>query len=154
MTPFQTCATALATTLVLTFSHAVQAADGLIAVKSPHSTGETAARLEAALKERGLTLFARIDHAAAASAVDMKLRPTEVMIFGSAKAGTPFMACQQSVGIDLPLKALIWQDPAGQTWFGYNDPAWLASRHGAVECPVVPNLTKALAGLAAAATAP
>ncbi len=77
-----------------------------------------------------------------------------MLIFGNAQGGTPFMACQQSVGIDLPLKALIWQDDAGQVWFGYNDPAWIASRHGAADCPGVPNLAKALAGLASAATAP
>lgn len=142
------------TALSLFCSMAAHAADGLVTVKSPHPTAETASRLEAALKQRGLTLFARIDHAAGATKVGKQMRPTEVVIFGNPQTGTPFMECQQSVGIDLPMKALIWQDTAGQTWFGYNDPAWLASRHGAADCAVVPNLTKALAGLAAAATAP
>ena len=140
--------------LIASITFASHAADGLIAVKSPHSAADTATRLVAALQERGLKLFARIDHAAGATSVGKTLRPTEVLIFGNAQGGTPFMACQQSVGIDLPLKALIWQDDAGQVWFGYNDPAWIASRHGAADCPVVPNLAKALAGLASAATAP
>ena len=140
--------------LVAGLSLAAQAGDGLIAVKSPHSVNDTATKLVAVLQERGLKLFARVDHAGGAASINQKLRPTEVLIFGNPQGGTPFMACQQSVGIDLPLKALIWQDEAGQVWFGYNDPAWVAARHGATACPVVPNLTKALAGLAAAATAP
>ena len=140
--------------LIASITFASHAADGLIAVKSPHSAADTATRLVAALQERGLKLFARIDHATGATSVGKTLRPTEVLIFGNAQGGTPFMACQQSVGIDLPLKALIWQDDAGQVWFGYNDPAWIAGRHGAADCPVVPNLAKALAGLASAATAP
>ena len=82
------------------------------------------------------------------------LRPTEVFIFGNPQGGTPLMACQQTAGIDLPLKALIWQDESGQVWFSYNDPAWIAARHGGADCPVVPDLAKALAGLATAATAP
>ncbi|RST50089.1 DUF302 domain-containing protein [Variovorax sp. MHTC-1] len=131
---------------------AVFAAGGLIAITSPHSPAETASRLEAAVKQRGLTVFARIDHVDGASAVGQTLRPTEVFIFDSAQAGTPFMECQQTVGIDLPLKALIWQDANQQTWFGFNDPAWLARRHGADACPSVEDLTKALADLGAAAT--
>ena len=133
---------------------AALAAEGLIAIKSPHSPAETASRFEAAVKQRGLIVFARVDHAAGASAVGKTLRPTEVFIFGSAQAGTPFMECQQTVGIDLPLKALIWQDANHQTWFGYTDPSWLARRHGAEACPSVEGLTKALTGLGAAATAP
>ena len=140
--------------LTATASLAAHAAEGLIAVKNPHTATVTADKLAAVLGERGLKLFARIDHAAGAASINQKLRPTEVLIFGNPQGGTPFMACQQSVGIDLPLKALVWQDEAGQVWFGYNDPAWLAARHGAGSCPVVPNLAKALAGLAAAATAP
>jgi uncharacterized protein (DUF302 family) len=130
------------------------AADGLIAVRSPHAPAETGARLVEALKQRKLTLFARVDHAAGAATIGSTLRPTEVFIFGNPQGGTPFMACQQSVGIDLPLKALVWQDSTGQTWIGYNDPAWLAARHGAKDCPVVGNLAKALSGLAAAVIAP
>lgn len=140
--------------IIVSCSLQADAAEGLVTIRSPHAPAETASRFEAALKQRGLTLFARIDHAAGASTVGKQLRPTQVLIFGSAQAGTPFMECQQSVGIDLPLKALIWQDASGQTWVGYNDPAWLASRHGAANCPAVANLSKALSGLASAATAP
>ena len=130
------------------------AADGLAAVKSPFTTAETGSRLVAALQARGLKLFARIDHAAGAATLGQTLRPTEVFIFGNPQGGTPLMLCQQTAGIDLPLKALIWQDETGQVWFGYNDPAWIAARHAAADCPVVPNLAKALAGLATAVTAP
>ena len=150
MTYFKTFAVALLAALSV---HA-HAADGLVAVKSTHSTAETGNRLVAALQARGLKLFARIDHAAGAATISQSLRPTEVFIFGNPQGGTPLMVCQQSAGIDLPLKALIWQDDAGQVWFGYNDPAWIAARHAAANCPVVPNLAKALAGLATAATAP
>jgi len=87
-------------------------------------------RLEAEVKAKGLTIFARIDHAAGAAAVGMSLRPTEVLIFGNARGGTPLMEINQSVGIDLPLKALVHQDEAGKVWLSYNDPGWIAQRHG------------------------
>jgi uncharacterized protein (DUF302 family) len=131
----------------------VQAADGLIALKSPHAPGATLDRFEAAAKQRGLNIFARIDHAAGAARVGKTLRPTELLIFGNPQGGTPLMECAQSAGIDLPLKALVWEDAQGQSWLGYNDPAWLAQRHGAASCPAVENLRKALSGLADAATA-
>src|SRR5262249_56845935 len=91
---------------------------------------ETMDRLEAAVKAKGLTIFARIDHAAGAAEVGLSLRPTAVLIFGNAKAGTPLMQSNQTTGIDLPLKALVWQDESGKTWLSYNDPNWLANRHG------------------------
>lgn len=125
------------------------AAEGLIAVKSPHSVKVTVDRFEAAAKSRGLNVFLRIDHAAGAKKIGKDLRPTELLVFGNPQGGTPVMECAQSAGIDLPLKALAWQDAAGQVWLGYNDPQYLASRHGVRECgPVIQNLTKALAGLA------
>ena len=124
------------------------AADGLVAVKSPHGVKDTVDRLEAAAKARGLNVFLRVDHAAGAKKVGKDLRPTELLVFGNPQGGTPLMECAQSVGIDLPLKALAWQDAAGQVWLGYNDPRYLAGRHDAGECsPVVQNLSKALAGL-------
>jgi uncharacterized protein (DUF302 family) len=129
------------------------AADGLVAVKSPHNTKTTMDKFETVAKERGLNIFARIDHAAGAQKVGKTLRPTEVLIFGNPQGGTPLMECAQSVGIDLPLKALVWEDAQGQTWLGYNDPAWLATRHGVASCPAAENLKKALSGLAEAATA-
>src|ERR1700745_1646319 len=106
------------------------AVPGLTAIKSSHSPSETMSRLEAAVKARGLTVFARIDHAEGASAAGLPLRPTEVLIFGNAQGGTPLMQAVQTIGIDLPLKALVWQDASGQTWLSWNDPAWLATRHG------------------------
>lgn len=144
---------AFVATLMLS-SMTATAADGLIAVRSAHSPGETATRLEAALKARKLTLFARVDHAAGAAKIGATLRPTEVFIFGNPQGGTPLMNCEQTVGIDLPLKALVWQDSGGQTWLGYNDPAWIGTRHQAASCPAIGNLVKALAGIAAAVTAP
>ncbi|MBA4263744.1 MAG: hypothetical protein C0453_01560 [Comamonadaceae bacterium] len=141
-------ALALTTTLGL-----ASAADGLIAVKSPHSAKVTMDRLEDIVKQRGLNVFARIDHAAGATKVGRSLRPTEVLIFGNPQGGTPFMECAQSVGIDLPLKALVWEDASAQVWIGYNDLAYLAQRHGAAQCPVVDNLSKALEGMTGAAIA-
>lgn len=138
---------------VLMLSSAAFAADGLIAVKSPYSAKDTMNRFEETAKQRGLSVFARIDHAAGATKIGKTLRPTEVLIFGNPQGGTPFMECAQSVGIDLPLKALVWEDAQGQVWLGYNDPAFLAQRHGAAQCPVVGGLTKALAGLAEATVA-
>lgn len=136
------------------FSGLVNAADGMTTLKSPHSASETMDRLEAVIKERNLGVFARIDHAAGARKIGKSLRPTEVIIFGNPQGGTPFMACAQTVGIDLPLKALVWEDESSQVWLGYNEPAYLAQRHGAVDCPVVENLAKALDGIARAAVAP
>lgn len=130
------------------------AADGLVAVKSPHSAEVTMDKLASVAKEKGLNIFARVDHAAGAAKIGKTLRPTAVLIFGNPQGGTPFMECGQSVGIDLPLKALVWQDEASQVWVGYNDPAWIAKRHGVESCAVAPNLQKALQGLTAAAVAP
>ena len=106
------------------------AVPGLTTIKSSHAPNETMARLEAAVKAKGLAVFARIDHAAGASAAGLSLRPTEVLIFGNAKGGTPLMQAVQTIGIDLPLKALVWQDASGETWLSWNDPTWLAARHG------------------------
>jgi uncharacterized protein (DUF302 family) len=129
------------------------AVEGLIEVKSPHAAKDTMDRLETAVKQKGLNVFARIDHAAGAAKIGKKLRPTELLIFGNPQGGTPFMECGQSVGIDLPLKALVWQDESGQVWLGYNDPAYLAVRHGVAQCPAVAGLKKALAAFAQQAVA-
>ena len=130
------------------------AADGLISLPSAHAPETTLERLEAEVAARGLTVFARIDHAAGAAEVDLPLRPTALLIFGGAKGGTPLIQDVQTIGIDLPLKALVWQDAAGATWLSYNDPAWLAERHGlgADTSPAVSALTGLLQNLAAAAT--
>ncbi|HET7888359.1 MAG TPA: DUF302 domain-containing protein [Bradyrhizobium sp.] len=103
---------------------------GLTTIKSPYPPRETMSRLEAAVKSKGLTVFARIDHAEGAAAAGLELRPTEVLIFGNAKGGTPLMQAVQTIALDLPLKALVWQDASGETWLSWNDPAWLAARHG------------------------
>ena len=145
---------ALALVLLAAGSSLAAAVDGLVTIASPHDPKATMARLEAAVKARELTVFARIDHAAGAARIDQTLRPTELLVFGNPKGGTPLMQCAQSAGIDLPLKAMVWQDEAGKVWLGYNDPGWIADRHGAADCPVVANLKKALAGIAAAAVAP
>jgi uncharacterized protein (DUF302 family) len=126
---------------------------GLVALKSPHSQADTLTRLEAQVRQRNLNVFARIDHAGAAQRSGMTLRPTEVMIFGNPQAGTPLMACVQSLGIDLPMKALVWTDAAGQVWLGYNDPVWLVHRNGGADCPAAENVRKALAAIAEAAVA-
>lgn len=130
------------------------AADGLTAIKSPRNAADTMNRFDDLAKQRGLVVFARVDHAAGAAKVGKTLRPTEVIIFGNPQGGTPFMECAQSVGIDLPLKALVWEDATGQVWLGYNDPAFLAQRHAVAQCPVIENLRKVLSGLAAATVAP
>ena len=124
------------------------AADGLIMMKSPMPPKATLDKFEALAKERGLIVFARIDHAAGAAKVGKSLRPTELLIFGNPQGGTPLMECAQTAGIDLPLKALTWEDAQGQSWLGFNDPVYLAKRHDAAACPVVENLRKALMGLA------
>jgi len=129
--------------------------EGLITLKSAHGAADTLARLEAAIKARGLTLFAHIDHAAGAREAGLPLRPTDVLLFGNARGGTPLMQAQQTIGIDLPLKALIFEDGEGSTWLAYNDPHWLARRHGlGPEAePVLGGLSRMLEALAQGATA-
>jgi uncharacterized protein (DUF302 family) len=128
------------------------AADGLTTIPSSYGPKDTMNRLEAAVKAKGMTVFARIDHAAGATAVGLSLRPTEVLIFGNAKAGTPLMQSVQTIGLDLPLKALVWQDISGMTWLSYNDPAWLAKRHGLSGEAAVGVITAAVHAVTTAAT--
>jgi uncharacterized protein (DUF302 family) len=106
------------------------AGDGLITIRSNYGPKDTMNRLETDVKAKGLTVFARIDHAAGAAEAGLSLRPTELLIFGNAKGGTPLMQSAQTVGIDLPLKMLVWQDASGVTWVSYNDPSWLVKRYG------------------------
>ena len=130
------------------------AAQGLTTIPSSFGPQDTMDRLEAAAKAKGMTVFARIDHAAGAAAAGLSLRPTAVLIFGNAKAGTPLMQSVQTIGIDLPLKALVWQDMSGDTWLSYNDPAWLAQRHGLAGTEtVVGMITAALDAVAKTETA-
>jgi uncharacterized protein (DUF302 family) len=137
----------------LATSSVATAADGLLVLKSPYSAKDTMNRVEDLIKQRGLNVFARIDHAAGAAKVGKTLRPTEVIIFGNPQGGTPFMECAQTVGIDLPLKALVWEDASSQVWLGYNDPGFLGERHGVPQCAVIGTLRQALAGIAEAAVA-
>ena len=103
---------------------------GMIDVPSPYSVPETLVRLEAVLKERGVAVFACIDHSGEAEKAGLKMRPTQLLIFGSPKAGTPVMVAAPSVAIDLPLKALAWEDERGRVWLSYNAPEYLQQRHG------------------------
>jgi len=131
------------------------AGDGLISIKSAHGVPETADRLEATLKAKGMTIFSRIKHSEAASKLGKKLRPTELMLFGNPIIGTALMQCRQSIGIDLPQKALIWEDEKAQVWLSYNDPLYLAERHDVEGCePVLNKMVKALKHFAKAATTP
>jgi uncharacterized protein (DUF302 family) len=133
------------------------AAEGLITLRSNFGPNETMNRFEAEVHARGMTVFAHIDHAAGAADVGLPLRPTDLLIFGAAKGGTPLMQSVQTIGIDLPLKALVWQDESGATFLSYNDPAFLAHRHGLGEegKSVVEAISGALKLIAAtAATTP
>src|SRR6266851_6145765 len=132
------------------------AADGLITIRSSYGPADTMNRLEAAVRAKGMTVFARIDHAAGATAVGLSLRPTELLIFGNAKTGTPLMQSTQTFGIDLPLKALVWQDASGTTWLSYNDSAFLAHRHGldGADNTTVNAMAAALNAIASKATTP
>src|SRR5271167_4015829 len=150
------CLTAIAVTNLFEIEAkaSTMAEDGLVSVASKYSVKDTLDRLEADLKAKGITVFARVDHAAGAASVAMPLRPTEVLIFGNPKAGTPLMQANQTIGIDLPLKVLGWQDADGKVWLTYNDVSWLARRHHLVPTTdanvralamLLANLTKAAA---------
>jgi uncharacterized protein (DUF302 family) len=106
---------------------------GLVQVASKHSVVETLKRLESVLAEKGVQVFALIDHSGEAEKVGMKMRPTKLVIFGSPKAGTPLMIAAPTLAIDLPLKALVAEDEAGQVWVSYNSPEYLQERHGVPE---------------------
>jgi uncharacterized protein (DUF302 family) len=156
-TGFQTKGAIFAlTALMCLWGARAMAADGLTTIRSSHGPKDTMSRLEAQVKAKGMTVFARIDHAAGATAAGLPLRPTELLIFGNAKAGTPLMQAAQTIGIDLPLKALVWQDGSGKTWLSYNDPGWLAKRHalGHEAEATVNAMTGALDAVAKAATTP
>jgi uncharacterized protein (DUF302 family) len=110
-------------------------------------------RLETEIRAEGMKVFARIDHAAGASEAGLELRPTQLIIFGNARGGTPLMQSAQIVGIDLPLKALVWEDASGTTWLSYNEPSWIAHRHGVANAdPVVSKMSAALGAMSRKAT--
>ena len=142
--------------LLLMTPHLAFAGDsGLVSVKSAHSVGKTIDRLEALLNKKGMTIFTRINHAKSGKKVGIDIRPTEVLIFGNPKIGTPLMKCAQTVAIDLPQKALAWEDKSGQVWLSYNNPGYLESRHQVKGCDkVLSKVTKALGNFAKGATKP
>ena len=117
---------------------------GLIHVPSPYSVPETLKRMEDIARAKGLTIFARVDHSGEAAKAGLKMRPTQLLIFGSPKAGTPLMIAVPSLAIDLPLKALAWEDAQGKVWLSYNHPEYLRERHGVPE-----ELMKNIAGVEA-----
>lgn len=124
--------------------------DGLITLRSSFGPEETMGRFQAEVRARAMTIFGHIDHAAGAAAIGLPLRPTDLLIFGAAKAGTPPMQSVQTIGIDLPLKALVWQDEAGNTFLSYNDPAYVMHRHGAGKAaePAIEAMSAALKEMA------
>src|SRR5262249_50196868 len=123
--------------------------DGLTTMQSKFGPQETMNRLEAELKAHGMTVFRRVDHAAMAKEAGLTLGPTELILFGNPRRGTPLMQANQTIGIDLPLKALVWQDAAGKTWLSYNEPGWLAKRHEIPESELVAAMSRALHDVAA-----
>jgi len=127
--------------------------EGLTSIRSAFGPTETMDRLQAEIRAQGMTVFARIDHAAGAAEAGLTLAPTEVIIFGNARGGTPLMQAAQTVGIDLPLKALVWEDAGGKTWLSYNEPGWIAHRHNAPNAePVVSKMAAALSAISRAVT--
>jgi uncharacterized protein (DUF302 family) len=121
--------------------------NGLVTVKSAHGVKDTIDRLAADVTSKGMQVFARIDHAQGANEVGLALRPTELLIFGNARGGTPLMQSRQGIGIDLPLKALAFEDADGTVWLCYNDPAWIAARLGVAGGEVTKAMAAALAAL-------
>jgi len=128
--------------------------NGLESLQSRSAASETTDRLLSAVAKRKLTVFARVDHSAGAASVGLQLRPTELVIFGNPQGGTALMQDQQSAGVDLPLKALVWEDSDRKTWLTYNDPDWIAQRHslGTSSAPAVKAMAVLLAAIAQEAT--
>ncbi|MCI0504876.1 MAG: DUF302 domain-containing protein [Gammaproteobacteria bacterium] len=140
-------------TLLFTFASIAAADNGLITKKSKYSTSETLDRLEAALKEKGIAVALRWNHSEKGANVGIPLRPTELLLFGNPKLGTHFFTSKQTAGIDLPLKALAWEDEKGQVWLSYNDPFYIASRHGIKDRDeIAKKMSDALNNLTSAAT--
>ena len=130
-------------------SESFRSVEGLTTIASSHDPKETIDRLETEIRAKGMTVFARIDHAAGAAEVGLTLAPTELIVFGNARGGTPLMQSVQTVGIDLPLKVLVWEDSAGKTWLSYNEPSWIARRHGVANAEqVVSKMAAALSAMA------
>lgn len=142
----------LAALLIMSIQVPALAAEGIITVQSNFTVNETADRLEQVLDDKGMTIFNRIKHSEAAAKIGIKLNYTELILFGNPKVGSLLMQCQQSVAIDLPQKALIWQDDAARVWISYNNPEYLAKRHNITGCEqAIAKINRALAAIAKSA---
>jgi len=135
------------TLFILSLSVPIYAADKYTLKKSSFSVSETLDRLETVLKKKGITIFVRIDHAAGAEQVGLKMTDTQLLIFGNPKMGTPLMNEQRLMGLDLPMKALAWKDDNNQVWLAYTNPSELQQRHGIKNQTIIDKMTSALDGL-------
>lgn len=141
--------------LALVLQAPLAGAGSIAAMRSAHDVNETINRLETALRAKGVTIFARIDHAANAQGVNVSLRPVQLLIFGNPKLGSPLLASNPMVGLDLPMKALAWEDADGKVWLGYTAAATIAERYRIEDrAAVIDKMTGALKNFAAAATRP
>ena len=138
--------------LIISLPQLTFASEGMVKIQSDYSVNETIDRLVGILEKKGFSIIARIDHSQAAINVGVELRETQLVIFGNPKVGSPLMACEQSVAIDLPQKALATEGPDGEVWLSYNDPAFLKHRHDIKDCDATLNkVSGALKKLTAAA---
>jgi len=129
--------------------------EGLTTIQSSFVPKATMDRLETEIRQKGMNVFARVDHAAGAAEVGLTLRSTELIIFGNALGATPLMLSAQTIGSDLPLKVLVWEDAAGKTWISYNEPDWIAERHGVADAqPVLNKMADLLSAISTAAARP
>ena len=144
---------AIVIALLLSTHADADTSNGMIRIKSNHDVTTTIDNLQTVLKNKGMTIFKRVDHTAGAEKAGLKLRPTELLIFGNPKVGTPLMLCSQTAALDLPQKALAYEDGNGQVWLAYNDPVYMALRHDTKDCDKpVQKVSNALANFARAAT--
>ncbi len=140
---------------ILGFTAPAMAGNGVITIKSSNSVKKTIDILESTLTKKGIAIIARLDHRANGARVNEDLRPTIILIFGNPRMGTPLMRENQTIGIDLPMKALAWEDEKGDVWLSYNDPSYLAKRHSIKNNdPIIKKMSGALAKFSAIATAP
>jgi len=144
---------ALVISILLSTQASADVSNGIIRIKSNHDVTTTIDKLENVLKTKGMTIFKRVNHTAGAEKAGLQLRPTELLIFGNPKVGTPLMLCSQTAALDLPQKALAYKDESGQVWLAYNDPTYMAMRHNIKNCEEpVQKVSNALAKFTRAAT--
>ena len=144
---------ALVITLLLCTQADADTSNGMVRIKSNHNVTTTIDNLETVLKKKGMTIFKRVNHTVGAEKAGLQLRPTELLIFGNPKVGTPLMLCSQTAALDLPQKALAYEDEDGRVWLSYNDPAYISKRHNIKDCgAAVQKVTNALAKFSRIAT--